>query len=202
MIISKPQSEQWLGKKADNTFENYQLNEYRQAISKVKNFRTAIDLGANLGVMSYRMVKDFQVVHAFEPLFHEHLSKNVVASNLHVYPFAVGDTKKTETMRVGLYHSGGSNITSEKQRSQTYQQVTVVPIDSFEFEDVDFIKIDVEDYEMFALRGAIATIEKCKPTMLVELKTTNPYYKEILNFMNSFGYTREIVGELDSVFYW
>lgn len=201
MIISKPQGEQWLGKRDDNTFEKYQLNEYKQAISKVKNFRTAIDLGANLGVMSYRMVKDFQIVHAFEPLFYEHLLTNVSASNFRVYPFAVGDVRKTETMRVGIYHSGGSNITSEKQPNQTYKDVTVVPLDSFNFTDVDFIKIDVEDYEMFALLGARSTIEKYKPTMLIELKTTNPYYKEILEFMDSFGYNREIVGELDSVFY-
>jgi FkbM family methyltransferase len=201
MKIHKPEGENWLGKYPHNTFETYQLSEYNLAMSKVKNRRVAIDVGANLGIMSYRMVKDFEYVHAFEPLFHEYILKNVTSDNLKVHPYAVGDEEKIETMRVGIYRSGGSNIVKTKEKDQKYQDVRVVKIDSFNIKNVDFMKIDVEDYELYALLGSLNTIQEFKPTILIELQTSNPNYQKILDLFESMNYKREIVGELDSVFY-
>lgn len=201
MFIHKPEGESWLGKYSHNTFETYQLSEYNLAMSKVKNKRVAIDVGANLGIMSYRMVKDFEYVHAFEPLFYEYLSKNVTAENFKVYPYAVGNEEKIETMRVGIYRSGGSNIVKTKTKDQTYKDVNIVTIDSFNIKNVDFMKIDVEDYELYALLGSLNTIKEFKPTILIELQETNPNYKEILDLFENMNYNREIAGELDSIFY-
>lgn len=202
MLISKPESEGWLGKYQSNTFENYQLEEYKKAMAEVKNKRVAIDLGANLGIMSYRMCRDFEYVHAFEPLFADHLKKNVQADNIKIYPFAVGEKTSAVEMRVGLYHSGGSNVvkSEDKKLGQTYRWVTVVTVDSYDIQDVDFIKIDVEDYEWYAIQGSKKTIEKYKPVVLMELKKTNPFYSEILKYMTSINYTHEFVGEFDCIF--
>lgn len=199
-MISKPETEGWLGKYSYNQFHNYQIEEYSAALKYVKKFRTALDLGGNLGIMSNRMVKDFQDVHAFEPLFHEHLKKNVPVNNITVYPYAVGAEHSFETMRVGMHHSGGSNIV-EHGEGDGFRQVEVVAIDSFEFKDVDFIKIDVEDFEWFALQGAKQTIEEYRPTLLVELKDDNSYHREIIIFLEGLGYIRKKVGSMDSVFY-
>lgn len=201
MKISKPSSEGWIGSKKTNTFENYQLEEYNAALSKVKNFRTAIDIGANIGIMSYRMVNNFNKVYAFEPLFYDHIKENVKNSKLEVYPYAIGSEEKIETMRVGVYHSGGSNIVKEKENNVKYKDVKVVTIDSFNFTDVDFIKIDVELYEWYAILGAKITIEKYKPTILIELTPNNPHYQDIIDFLEGLSYKRKIVGYLDSVFY-
>lgn len=201
MIISKPESEGWLGRYTHNTFENYQLEEYNAAIKVVTKRRIAIDLGGNLGVMAKRLVKDFEFVHAFEPLFHEHLRFNVPEQNIKIYPYAVGDKEATVTMRVGQYHSGGSNVISEiKDKSQVYKEVKVVIVDSFNIEDVDFIKIDVENYEWFALLGSKQTIEKYKPTILMELKKDNTYFYEILKFMQDQKYGYRYVGDEDCLF--
>lgn len=201
MKISKPKSEGWINKDKETSFDNYQKKEYQQALKKVKNFRTAIDLGANLGIMSKRMVKNFQFVHSFEPLFHEHLRKNVPEKNIQIYPYAVGDQEKTEMMRVGIYHSGGSNIVTNPKDTKGLTEVKVVTVDSFNFTDVDFIKIDVELYEMYALKGAEKTIEKYRPAILIELTANNPFNKEIKQFFKQLGYQREILGKLDSVFF-
>lgn len=201
MKISKPNTEGWIGKRSDNQFYNYQLLEYNSAIEKVKNFRTAIDIGANLGVMSKRMVKQFENVHAFEPLFHEHLKENVVSENITIYPYAVGAEEKTELMRVGIYHSGGSNIIQGAKDKKGLTEVRVVTLDSFNFQDVDFIKIDVELYEMYVILGASNTIQKYKPTVLIELTPNNKYYKDIIKFFTELGYKREVVGTHDSVFF-
>lgn len=201
MKVSKPKTEGWIGKRSDNQFYNYQLIEYNSAIEKVKNFRTAIDVGANLGVMSKRMVEQFDNVHAFEPLFHEHLKENVVSENITIYPYAVGAEEKTELMRVGVYHSGGSNIIQDAKDKRGLTEVKVVTLDSFDFQDVDFLKIDVELYEMYVVLGASNTIQKYKPTVLIELTPNNKYYKDIIKFFTELGYKREVVGTHDSVFF-
>ena len=44
------------------------------------------------------------------------------------------------------------------------------PLDSFKFSDVDFIKIDCEGYEHRVVRGAVETIKRCTPVIIVEQK--------------------------------
>lgn len=200
-MISKPETEGWLGKYSHNQFHNYQIEEYNEALKFVKQFRTAIDLGGNLGIMSNRMVKNFEFVHAFEPLFHKYLRSNIKEKNIQVYPYAVGDTPGTVTMRVGFHHSGGSNIVDREADGKGLREVEVVTVDSFDIKDVDFIKIDVEDYEWFALQGAKNTIEKYKPVLLIELKDDNTYHRNIIIFLEQLGYIRKRVGDIDSVFY-
>jgi hypothetical protein len=46
--------------------------------------------------------------------------------------------------------------------------VPVNTLDSFAYENVGFIKIDVEGYEYEVLQGAQATISRCRPIMYIE----------------------------------
>ena len=46
----------------------------------------------------------------------------------------------------------------------------MVTLDSFDLQDVDFIKLDCEGYELFALRGAEETLKRCRPCVIVEQK--------------------------------
>ena len=202
MHVYKPSTEGWLGKYKDNTFQNYQLKEYNKAVSYVKNKQIAIDVGANLGMMSYRMCRDFKHVHAIEPLFAQYIKPNVGADNITIYEVAVGETEKTVSMRVGQYHSGGSNVVEWiNDITQTYNQnVKCVTIESLNIKDVDFIKIDVEHYEWFALQGANQTIETYHPIIMMEVKKDNPYKDQIMKFMKNHGYEYESIGEMDFVF--
>lgn len=43
-------------------------------------------------------------------------------------------------------------------------------LDSFQFADVDFIKVDCEGFEENVLVGACDTILRCHPTIIVEQK--------------------------------
>lgn len=202
MHVYKPSTEGWLGKYKDNTFQNYQLKEYNKAVSYVKNKQIAIDVGANLGMMSYRMCRDFKHVHAIEPLFAQYIKPNVGADNITIHEVAVGETEKTVSMRVGQYHSGGSNVVEWiNDITQTYNQnVKCITIDSLNIKDVDFIKIDVEHYEWFALQGANQTIETYHPIIMMEVKKDNPYKDQIMKFMKNHGYEYESIGEMDFVF--
>jgi len=202
MHVFKPSSEGWLGKYEDNTFENYQLKEYNKAVSYVKSKRIAIDVGANLGIMSYRMCREFDHVHSIEPLFAKYIKPNVRADNITIHELAAGETEKTVLMRVGQHHSGGSDVVEwTNDLTQTYNHnIKCVTVDSLNIKDVDFIKIDVEQYEWFALQGAKQTIETYHPIIMMEVKKDNPYRDQIMKLMKNHGYEYEPIGEMDFVF--
>ena len=44
----------------------------------------------------------------------------------------------------------------------------MITIDSLQLEACDFIKIDVEGFEYFVIKGAIQTIQKYKPVIFYE----------------------------------
>lgn len=50
------------------------------------------------------------------------------------------------------------------------ERVEVRTLDSFEFESPGFIKIDVEGHEEKVLRGARETLQRCKPSLLIEIE--------------------------------
>lgn len=65
-------------------------------------------------------------------------------------------------------------------------QVKVVTLDEY-FSDhrIDFIKIDIEGFEWFALSGAMRTLEKQRPAVMVEVQANNT---EIFSDLTRIGY--------------
>ena len=64
-------------------------------------------------------------------------------------------------------------------------------IDSFNIQQVDFIKIDVESYEYEVLKGAENTIKTNKPILGIEiLKKYQPNHTEIVQYVKSLGYEK------------
>jgi FkbM family methyltransferase len=68
---------------------------------------------------------------------------------------------------------GGHNFAvyndTQVKKSQHIVQVPARTIDSYDFEDVDAIKIDVEGSELFVIEGAEKTIDKYRPSVQVEI---------------------------------
>lgn len=61
-------------------------------------------------------------------------------------------------------NEGAGHITNNS--TETVQAVT---LDSFKLDRLDFLKIDVEGFEMHVLGGAYQTITSCRPMMLIEV---------------------------------
>ena len=52
------------------------------------------------------------------------------------------------------------------------------PLDSYQFENISVIKIDTENMEYDVLKGAIETIKKYKPAILIELWSTSEHSRQ------------------------
>ena len=70
-------------------------------------------------------------------------------------------------------------------------------IDSFNFQNVDYIKLDIQGYELPALHGAKNTILKHKPTINIEQKagtsTAAQEYLKTLGASIISKYEKEVV---------
>lgn len=82
-----------------------------------------------------------------------------------------------------------------------YQRVSVpqVTLDSYNFTDVDIIKIDVEGYELQVLEGATQTIANNRPIVQIECVETQPraFGKTIQDLMDYFNDRNYIITTAD-----
>jgi FkbM family methyltransferase len=102
-----------------------------------------------------------------------HAQSMDVVGEITVYEVALTN-KNTGTIGIQDHpEHGGHNfaVYDEKQikKAQHVVQVPARTIDSYNFEDVDIIKIDVEGSELFVMQGARDTITRCRPAVQVEI---------------------------------
>jgi FkbM family methyltransferase len=180
---------------------NYQRKKYKMAMEHTRSRRRALDIGAHIGLWSLDMVRDFEVVEAFEPVatHRECFLKNVKGANL--YPFACGD--KPDRVSFGTPQEGHTGHTVVVPGDD----VEVVVLDDYKFTDVDFIKVDCEGYELFVLKGAEKTILENKPTIVVEQKTGNGQRyglgeKDAVSYLKELGMVQKSVMSGDHIMSW
>jgi FkbM family methyltransferase len=180
----------------------YQLDKRNLALKYVKNWRTAVDVGAHCGLWSMDLAKRFQQLHAFEPvaLHRECWAKNVLNENAIVYPCALGETEGMIAIHTAETSSGDSWISGKGD-------IPLRRLDDFDLQDVDFIKMDTEGHELFVLRGGEATIRRCKPTIIVEQKPGHGKHfgigdTEAIPLLQSWGAVLRAERSGDYIFSW
>lgn len=157
------------------------------AIQRCPKKRTAVQAGGNIGLWPRRLAEVFDRVITFEPdpVSRECLKLNVPTSVI-VSRYALGDVPGV----CGIKHRGlGSHRVVEGQT------VPVTTIDSLNLETVDYLQLDVEGYEWHALKGAAATIARCRPVIQLELRNFTEKYGRtdaaVRQMLAGFGY-REV----------
>jgi FkbM family methyltransferase len=138
------------------------------------NRKTAIDIGANVGLWSRDLTAHFAQVIAFEPvpLFRECLSKNVTNANFTVYNQALGNEHTWAKMNVTLGNMGHTHIAPD---SIGQGDTEIRTLDSYDFNDISYIKMDCEGFEYRVIQGAEQTIKRCRPVVVVEQKPHDAY---------------------------
>jgi FkbM family methyltransferase len=135
--------------------------------------RRALDIGAHVGFWSRWLAHHFATVDAFEPqaLLRECLLANVDAENLTLHAMALGERNGSVAAAFDPANSGMSHVTENAQG-----EITLRRLDEFAFDDVDFVKLDAEGYELFVLRGGVETLRRNRPVVLVEQTEWNARY--------------------------
>jgi len=159
------------------------------ALPHVKERRVYIDVGACNGDTTNPFLDDFDKVIAFEPnpdVFDK------ISENAEKYQYGLGNEESTQVivMPNGVHkpqHGSIVRFNGPEFSDAPRIEVKIKKLDDFNFENVDFIKIDVEHYEMDVCLGAKETILKYKPVVMFENKRNEA--EHVKEWFESLGFT-------------
>jgi FkbM family methyltransferase len=161
-----------------------------------------LDVGANIGIMTFHLSKSLpkSKVIAVEPMPQNYaVLEKVVSkqelSNVELKQLAVGEKVGKVTMIMpdnkGVKMQGLSHVKHdaiEEWNEGEEFEVEMIQIDDLSGDrKVQGIKMDVENFEYFALKGAQETIKKSQPIIYTEL-WDNENRKKCFALMNELGY--------------
>lgn len=161
---------------------------------------TAIDIGANLGYYARtisRLAGPAGCVYAVEPVapIRKVLSRNLRrCANAEIIPYALGTENKPITMandsaRETGYFGTGQNFVNDGGTSAAAEFPARMRRGSELFADLgrlDFIKCDIEGYEVVVMNELRPLLERFRPTVLVETGGGNR--PRIVELFTALGY--------------
>jgi len=158
-------------------FESIELDLLEQLAARS---RTVVDVGANIGVYACVGAAHLPAggrLIAFEPVpvnvatLRHNIAQNGLSDRIDVAVLAVGESPGEMAIHLApasINHSLAPRVVPD---SRATIPVQVTSLDSY-FADpaapIDLLKIDVEGYDGYALRGASAVLRQHRPTLLVE----------------------------------
>lgn len=134
------------------------------ALSHVKTFRLAVDVGAHSGAWTLVMARRFKRVVAFEPFEANHArweKKLEGVTNATLIKAALGD-EHVQAHLQGEKHSKHFCV------KDAAGDIEMQRLDDYGFIDLDFLKVDTEGADALVLKGAEQTIRRCRPVVIVE----------------------------------
>ena len=154
------------------------------------SLRRIIDVGAWWGPWTITWQNNAEQVEIFEPNQKilpklKHNISNFKNCTLHETALGnkSGNVSMTQTTHSGTYHV-----------SKTDGSIKIKTLDSYNFDNVDVIKIDAEGYELPILQGARNTIIKNRPWIQIEANKACLRYKytkrELMHYLMDMGMER------------
>lgn len=188
-------------------------NDFFTFLSLLKDGKgDVLDIGANLGIMTVHLANKLPntTIHAFEPMpANLNVLKRIIAKfklkTTKIHEVALGDESGTakmvlpvngQTVMQGLSHIKHETITEWNEGREV--DVRLDKLDNIlNGQPIQAIKIDVENFEYFALKGANRIIESNKPIIYAEL-WDNENRSRCFSYLQSFSYSI-FVGENNQI---
>lgn len=185
----------WI-EQGDKLYENrmsagsWQAGNFKFAQTLIDNWQRCLDIGSNMACSAVQYADKFQSVECFEPtplnidLWRKTIADNEI-TNCNLYEVALGEQEKITEIVLHDKNGGHNHLDNSdrlqwngkewrerkpKQRTRSTNTVEVKTLDSYNFTDVGFMKLDVEGYEKFVLEGGVNTINNNRPTIQLEIR--------------------------------
>lgn len=182
------------------------LDSLKKVLRIVPGRTACVQAGANVGVFPKYLARKFAACYVFEPsadlfptMIHNAPEKNVIRfqAALGEVPGLVGTTVSRRKHGPGPIHPGLTHIDGPGI-------IPMMRLDNFAFPVVDLLYLDVEGYELNALRGAVETIARCRPVIAVEINSNIRYYNatgdDVRAFIKAQGYTHALSVHSDEAY--
>jgi FkbM family methyltransferase len=170
---------------------------------------TVLDVGTNIGetLLNFAMLVGPEgFVYGFEPdaVNFARVERNISLNqlgNIHVFSFGISDRAETVKLyRVDPHNLGMNRILSDAEASDLEDFTTIETrtlddvVSENRIDRIDLIKIDIEGYEVHALRGAAGLLSELRPKLFVEVGYTrllknDASPNELVGLLSAHGYT-------------
>ena len=162
------------------------MTDVAVATEFVRTKGIAVQAGGHVGIFPWQLSKTFGFVYTFEPIpeMYECLKRNTVYyPNILTHPRALGAQCKLDVMdarrggrsRIGLGPGPGV-------------EVMMTTIDVQRLPRCDLIYLDIEGYELEALKGAVRTIETFRPVIALEVLKNPGQYEAVTQWAKDNNY--------------
>jgi protein O-GlcNAc transferase len=160
---------------------------------------TVVDIGANFGIYTLTMAKNLGNsgrIWSFEPAsttaaFLAGSIEDNNLGNVHLVKAGLSDRLGSAT----LYLSRNSEMNSLTRHSSSGERTETVPLltldrcrEDFNWENIDFIKLDAEGEEVNILRGGERLLADLSPIVMAEYKHGRTINTELIGAFEAFGY--------------
>jgi FkbM family methyltransferase len=192
-----------LGDHISNSWKNNRFYEIK-LLEKIKSLNLNglyVDVGSHHGNHSIYFDKfcNSEKVISIEgnPFNFNYLKMNITQNkckNILFNIIASDKEDETLTMKYDMINTGSSRVVNSKintsYTSKNQINNTTKTLDNLlkNEENISLIKLDIENSEYNALLGAQNIINKHRPVIIIELHRENPYYNEIINFLDKNNY--------------
>ena len=178
-------------------------------ISKyLKKDMNVLDCGSNIGfypIFQRKIIGNNSKIFCFEPddrnydLLKQNIKYFDKSNNTYIYKKGLAENNDlkniiiTDESNLNTISTGKDEKFFAKYKVNELKKITCISIDSFIQEvetSIDFIRMDIEGYEVEVLRGMKATLSKMKPRILIEIHPH--FYDNDRNFSNELSHLFEL----------
>jgi FkbM family methyltransferase len=187
----------------DSLVENVEKTKEKY-LQYVEGRDVVITAGGHIGMYVRFFAQHFKRVYAFEPdpiHFHCMVNNNQL-DNVVKIQAALGDEHRLVNVGFGRpgtrqsYKVQDERILEGNFEAKTEPYIPLLKIDDLNLPCCDLIQLDIEDYEYYAIRGAVETLRRHKPVVILE----NGQQEKTASIMRELNYQLVDVVQADSVF--
>ena len=184
----------------------YMINKWRSQLEAelqllpflVKRGETVIDIGGNRGQYTYALWQLGSKVQVFEP--NPVCSRVLMAwasskESVSVHQVGLSDQSGEAVLHIpvdefGNEHDASASLGDGIDANTRDEIVLLSSLDSFTFDELTFVKIDVEGHEYSVLKGGSKFFHRQRPTILVEIEQrhNDRPMDEVFDLIESWGY--------------
>jgi|GEM_PF-3289285 len=175
-----------------------------------KRGSSVLDIGSHIGVHSITMSRKVGpegTVIAFEPdkKLHSELLQNLKindCNNVVSICKALGDSERIVSLKNNHIQQDSDEFWLPRSEGVS-NKVETITLDSLKIDNLSLIKMDVENYEYFVLKGGKETILRNKPVIVFECwigadyENANSYEKanfdRVISLIESYGYEIHVI---------
>ncbi|QQR90847.1 MAG: FkbM family methyltransferase [Myxococcales bacterium] len=147
--------------------------------------KTSLDVGAHMGDYALEIMPFSGRLVLFEPIAELAVKLRDLGAGApcacSVEEVALSDHDGSAILKLPKGHKGSSSL--EKENTHVADLASRVGIeersiqtrrlDSYNYNDIEFIKIDVEGHQLSLIEGATETLDRCKPHLFMEIDNTH-----------------------------